>query len=68
MTVGEALVSAPGTWSPRETDPSPRWCSIMAPKQMKVYPYHSHASVEDLWEEKYRWAHHYLMGMDTLPV
>jgi len=39
---------------------------ITAPKQMKVYPYHSHASVEDFCEEKYRWAHHYLMGMDTL--
>ena len=41
---------------------------IAAPKEMKVYPYHNHAGVEDLWEYKLRWAHHYLKGMDTLPV
>jgi len=41
---------------------------IAAPKEMKVYPYHNHGRVEDLWEDKLRWVHHYLKGMDTLPA
>ena len=35
---------------------------IQSPKEMKVYPYHNHEAVEPHWEDKLRWAHHYLKG------
>jgi cephalosporin-C deacetylase len=39
---------------------------ITAPKAIKVYRFHNHEVVDALWEEKIRWAHYYLQGMDTL--
>jgi cephalosporin-C deacetylase len=39
---------------------------IGAPKHMCVYPYHNHEVVQAHWETKLAWAHHYLMGLDTL--
>jgi cephalosporin-C deacetylase len=37
---------------------------IRAPKEMSIYPYHNHAMVEAHWEEKLRWAHRHLMGIE----
>jgi len=39
---------------------------ISAPKEIIVYPYHNHETVNAHWETKLRWAHHYLKGLDTL--
>ncbi len=39
---------------------------ITAPKEMKVYPYHNHESVDAHWVHKLRWAHHYLKGIGAL--
>ena len=39
---------------------------ITAPKEMKIFPYHNHAGVEALWEDKLRWVHYHLKGLNTL--
>ncbi|MBC7234613.1 MAG: acetylxylan esterase, partial [Chloroflexi bacterium] len=39
---------------------------IKAPKEIKVYPFHNHEQIEAHQEDKLRWAHHYLKGLDTL--
>ena len=39
---------------------------IRAPKEMRTYPYHNHELVEAHWEDKMRYAHHHLMGLNTL--
>lgn len=39
---------------------------ITASKKIKIYPYHNHEMVEAHVEDKLRWAHHYLKGMDML--
>jgi len=39
---------------------------IQSPKEMKVYPYHNHEGVDAHWEDKLRWAHHYLKGWGAL--
>ncbi len=39
---------------------------IQAPKELCIYPYHNHELVSAHWENKFRWAHHYLKGMGTL--
>jgi cephalosporin-C deacetylase len=38
---------------------------IAAPKEIKVYPYHNHENVEAHTEDKLRWAHRYLQGVNT---
>ena len=37
---------------------------IKAEKEIKVFPYHNHEAVEPLWEDKLRWVHHYLGGLE----
>jgi len=39
---------------------------ITAPKEMAVYRYHNHEMVEDHWQTKLRWPHHYLKGIGEL--
>jgi cephalosporin-C deacetylase len=39
---------------------------ITTPKEMQVYPYHNHEIPDSHWEDKLRWAHHYLKGVGTL--
>lgn len=39
---------------------------IKASKEIKVFPYQNHETVDAHWETKLRWAHHYLKGLDTL--
>ena len=38
---------------------------VAAPKEIKVYPYHNHENVEAHTEDKLRWAHRYLQGVNT---
>jgi cephalosporin-C deacetylase len=39
---------------------------IKSPKEMRVFPYHNHEGVDALWEDKFRWAHYYLQGVNWL--
>ena len=36
---------------------------LACPKELKIYPFHKHESVEAHWEHKLRWAHRHLKGI-----